>query len=66
MLIKHGIPETSDNNKKYVKGLLTKCIENINFILPPRRNESENLLLNETISGTIDSLLISIPTGILI
>ena len=57
MLIEHGIPETSENNKKYVKDLLTKCIENINFILPPRRNESENLLLNETVSGAIDSFV---------
>ena len=57
MLIEHGIPETSDNNKKYIKDLLTKCIENINFIRLPRRNESENLLLNGTISGAIDSFV---------
>ena len=57
MLIEHGIPETSDNNKKYIKELLTKCIENINFIRPPRRNEIENLLLNETVSGAIDSFV---------
>ena len=56
MLIEHGIPKTSDNNKKYIKDL-TKCIENINFILPPRRNEKENLLLNETVSGAIDSFV---------
>ena len=57
MLIEHGIPETSDNNKKYIKDLLTKCIENINFIRPPRRNESESLLLNETVSSAIDSFV---------
>ena len=57
MLIEHGIPETSDNNKKYIKDLLSKCIENINFIRPPRRNESENLLLNETVSAAIDSFV---------
>ena len=66
ILIEYGIPETNDSNKKYIKDLLTKCIENINFIRPPRSNESESLLLNEPLVVRLTPLLISIPTGILI
>ena len=35
--IEHGIDETSDNYKKYIKDLLQKSVDNINFVRPSRK-----------------------------
>ena len=56
LLIEHGIDETSDNYKKYIKDL-QKSVDNINFVRPSRKSESENVVLNETVSNAVDSFL---------
>ena len=57
LLIEHGIDETSDNYKKYIEDFLQKSVDNINFVRPSRKNESENVVLNETVSNAVDSFL---------
>ena len=66
LLIEHGIDETSDNYKKYIKDLLQKSVDNINFVGPSRKSESEKEFLMKLLVMQSTHFLMNIVTGILI
>jgi hypothetical protein len=47
----------SDNQKKYLKTLILKHIPNAEFVQPPRRNESENLMLSKSVGDAVDYVM---------
>ena len=53
----HGATEISDNYKKYIKKIISDKVENVSFIAPPRRNESEQVIQKSIISDAVDYMI---------
>lgn len=54
ILKENNIENLRDNQRKYLKKLLSDRIPNIKFIQPPQRNQSERVLLSKYVGEVID------------
>jgi len=49
--------EKAENQRKYLKTLIKKHLPHIKFVQPPRRNESENVVLYPLVGEAVDSVI---------
>ena len=51
--------ENAENQRKYLKTLIKRYLPDIKFVQPPRRNESENVVLSALVGEAVDSVITS-------
>ena len=49
--------EKAENQRKYLKTLIKRHLPDIKFVQPPRRNESENVVLSALVAEAVDSVI---------
>ena len=47
----------SDNQNKYLKTLIAKHIPNVELVQPPRHNDSEKVMLSQSVGDAVDFAL---------
>ena len=57
LLEEHGLADVSDNYKKHIKALISGNIENISFVRPPQRNESEHVVSTMSVEAAFDDYM---------
>ena len=57
LLEEHGLADISDNYKKHIKALISGNIENISFVRPPQRNESEHVVSTMSVEASFDDYM---------
>ena len=54
LLRNHGVADLGDNYKKHIKDIISSEVQNIVFVHPKQRNESEQVMLD---IGAVDNLI---------
>jgi hypothetical protein len=65
ILKENNIENLRDNQRKYLKKLLSDRIPNITFVQPPQKNESERVLLSKSVGEAVDYATMKAPTAVL-
>lgn len=64
-ILKENNIESLDNQRKHLKKLLSDRISNITFVQPPRKNESERILLSKSVGEAVDYATMKSPNAVL-